>query len=88
MSQGGAGVDDVVCHLKCSLLGDALGRTEVLATFIGDVHWRRAGQVQQLEDVLEHSQDLKRHTQPGSDVSIMSISKRSGLRLLCERASP
>ena len=41
-----------------------------------------------MENVLEISQDLKRHTHLGFDVSIVSVRKRPGLRLLCKRTFP
>ena len=75
------GVDDVVRHIQHSLLSDALGEDGSL----GDVEVKSSIL---LEDVLEVSQDLKRHAHLGFYVTIISISKRSGLRVLCERTSP
>jgi hypothetical protein len=40
-----------------------------------------------LQDVLQVSQNLKRYTELSINVSIVSISKRPGQRVLCERTS-
>jgi hypothetical protein len=41
-----------------------------------------------LEDMLELSQDLKRHAQLGLDVTVIRVRNRPGLLELCENTSP
>jgi hypothetical protein len=76
---------DVLRRIKGSLLGDALGEDGGL----GDVKLQASIL---FEDMLELSQDLKRHSQLGLDVSIIRIRDRPGLglpavRLFCPSLS-
>ena len=80
-SQGGAVADDAVRYIERSLLRDALGEDGSL----GDVEVKSSIL---LEDVLEASQDLKRHAHLGFYVTIISISRRSGLRVLLRAYVP
>ena len=81
MSQRGGCVYDILRHIKGSLVGDALGEDGGL----GDVKLQASIL---LEDMLELSQDLKRHAQLGLDVTIIRVRNRPGLLELCENTSP
>jgi hypothetical protein len=66
VNQRGGSLYDVVRHIEGSLVGDALGEDGGL----GDVKLQASIL---LEDMLELSQDLKRHAQVGLNVSIIRV---------------
>ena len=80
MSEVRAGADDVVRHIERSLLCDTLGEDGGL----GDIKFKSRIL---LEDVVELRQDPKSNTHFGLDVTVIRISKRPGLRVLCKNTS-
>ncbi len=81
VSQRGGSLYDLLRHIEGSLVGDALGEDGGL----GDVKLQASIL---LEDMLELSQDLKRHAQLGLNVTIMRVCDCPGLLELCENTSP